>query len=992
LGSAFGGRIKEIFDPNVWMASVILIALSVIGLIISLRIRKGIAARPNAEFNLNGFKRSLAILKIIRKDKPLFLCLCAISYFWFLGAVFQMNILLYAKNMLSAGDSQTGMLLAIVALGIGIGSVLAGRLSGGQIEFGLVPLGAIGLTVFCSILGIQGLSCLSAAIVLLLLGISAGFYTVPLNAYFQTRSPQGERGEFLGAMNIVTALATLLGSLFIWLVGVKFAASPTQTFLTLGVLSVMATLYILKTLPIAFVRLVNWIVTHTFYRLKVEGAENVPSEGGALLVCNHVSYIDAVIALASLSRPVRFIMYRKIYNIPFIHQVSKVMKVIPVDYQDGPKAILRSLKEARAAIEQGDLVCIFPEGGLTRTGNMLAFSRGFEKIMQGAGAPIIPMYLDNIWGSIFSFQDGKYFWKLPRKTPYPLTVVFGKAMPAESRDYQVRIAVQELGAAACKLRGVYRKKLHLSFIDSVKNQPLKFCMADSTGLRFNYLKTLAAVLLFKSKLFPKKRCPMETNEMVGVLLPSSCMGSIVNGAVMFAGKVPVNLNFTLSAESFDSCQKQCRMKSIVTSRKFLQKVDIKECKEMIFLEDINEGIRALDRIKALALSLMPAFLIRLLGVDGDKQNIDDPATVIFSSGSTGDPKGIMLSHGNIFSNIEGFYQVFNIKPDDIVVGALPFFHSFGFTATLCFPVGAGIGVVYHHNPMDAAVIGRLTEKYKATIIMGTPTFLSAYLRRCSKEQFRTLRFAVAGAEKLKQQLAEAFKEKYGIMPLEGYGATELSPIVSIGYPDYVSRDKRIVQVGHKAGKVGHPLPGVAAKVVDPDTFEILPFDLEGLLLIKGPNVMKGYLNNPQKTDEVIKDGWYITGDIAMIDSDGFIKITDRLSRFSKIGGEMVPHIKIEEKIMEILGATEPVCAVTALGDEKKGERLVVLYATDIDVDGVLRSLAEKGMPNLWIPKKTNFYRVEKIPVLGTGKLDLKGIKVMAQELFTQGEIRRENEK
>ncbi|MBU1043587.1 MAG: MFS transporter [Candidatus Omnitrophica bacterium] len=980
LGSAFGGKIKQAFDPNIWMVSIILIALSMLGLWFSSQMAKGVAARPNAQFKLNGFKRSLEIIKIIHRNKPLFLSLCAISYFWFLGAVFQMNILLYAKQVLSTGDSNTGILLAMVALGIGIGSILAGRLSEGQIEFGLVPLGAIGLTIFCSILGISGLTYFQVSIILFLLGVSAGFYTVPLNAYFQTNCPKEERGEFLGAMNIITAFATLSGSLFIWLVGVKFAATPGQTFLTLGALSVMATIYILKTLPTAFVRLVNWIVTHTLYRLNIEGFENVPEQGGALLICNHVSYIDAMVALAALKRPVRFIMYRKIYNLPFLHQLCKIMRVIPIDYQDGPKAIVRSLQQARAAIEQGDLVCIFPEGGLTRTGNLLPFNRGFEKIMQGLSAPIIPMYLDNIWGSIFSFHDGKYFWKLPRKTPYPLTVVFGSAMPAESKDYQVRIAVQELGAFACKLRGIYRKKLHLSFIDIVKKQPFKFCMADSTGLKLTYLKTLAAVLLLKGKLFPEKRRPMETNEMIGVLLPASCMGSIVNGAVLFAGKVPVNLNFTLSAESFNSCIKQCRMQSIITSRKFLEKINIPETKQMICLEDIKQNSGFLDKLRAFFQSLMPGFLIRLFCVDGDKQNVDDPATVIFSSGSTGEPKGIILSHGNIFSNIEGFYQVFNVQPNDVVVGALPFFHSFGFTATLCFPVGAGIGVVYHSNPMDAGIIGSLTEKFKATIIMGTPTFLAAYVRKCSQQQFKTLRFAVVGAEKLKQQLAEAFKEKFGITPLEGYGATELSPIVSIGYPDYVSKDKRIVQIGNKSGTVGHPLPGIAAKVVDPDTGEILPYDQEGLLLIKGANVMKGYLNNPEKTDQVIKDGWYITGDIAMIDSDGFIQITDRLTRFSKIGGEMVPHIKIEESILEIIGTVDQVCAVTSVGDDKKGEKLVVLHCADINIDHVLRCLSEAGMPNLWIPKKNSFYRVEKIPLLGTGKLDLKGIKTIAQDL------------
>ncbi|MFH1777317.1 MAG: AMP-binding protein [Candidatus Omnitrophota bacterium] len=696
----------------------------------------------------------------------------------------------------------------------------------------------------------------------------------------------------------------------------------------------------------------------------------------------HVSYIDALIVSASLKRPVRFVMYRQIYNTPIIHQIAKVLKVIPIDYQDGPKGIVRSLQAARRAIQDGDLICIFPEGKLTRTGNLLPFNSGFEKIMQSLNAPIIPMYIDNIWGSVFSFYEGRYFWKLPKNTPYPITVVFGKQLPAHAKNYQVRVAVQELGALACRFRGTYRKKLHIAFIESVKKQPFKFCMADSTGLKFNYLKALTTVILLKDKLFPKKRRPLETNEMVGVLLPASCLGSIVNGAIMFAGKVPVNLNFTLSSEALDSCIKQCRMTTIITSDKFLQKLGIPKRAEMVCLEDIQQTISARDKIKTFLLSLLlPSSLLKLICVKGDRYNVDDTATVIFSSGSTGDPKGIMLSHGNIFSNIEGFYQVFNIKRNDIVMGALPFFHSFGFTATMCFLVGAGIGVIYHANPMDAAIIGGLVQQYKATLIMGTPTFLGAYLRKCTPAQFKSVHIVVAGAEKLKKPLADAFTEKYRIVPLEGYGATELSPIVSVGYPDYVSSDKSMVQIGYKTGKVGQPIPGVAAKVVDPDTFEILPYDKEGLLLIKGPNVMKGYLNNPQKTDEVIKDGWYITGDIAMIDEDGFIKITDRLSRFSKIGGEMVPHIKVEEKIMEVLGTTEPICAVTSIKDEKKGEKLIVLYVSDIDVDWLLQALSDKGLPNLWIPKRNSFYRVEKIPVLGTGKVDLKAVKRKAFELI-----------
>jgi len=982
LGSAFGGKIKEMFDPHVWKASIILITLSAVGLLASLGIKKGQAARPKAVFQINGFKRSFNILKTIKKDKPLFLALCGIAYFWFLGAVFQMNILLYAKQILHTTDTQVGMLLAIVSLGIGMGSLLAGRLSEGKIEFGLVPLGAIGLTGFCLILSIQGLTYSAVNIILFLLGTCAGFYTVPLNAFFQQKSPALERGEFLATSNIVTAFAILSGSLFVWLVGVKFYANPAQIFLILGAISILATLYIFKVLPIAFIRLVNWIFAHTFYRLKIEGLENVPQTGGALLVCNHVSYADAIIAAACLRRPVRFIIYRQIYNMPIIHQICKIVKAIPIDSQDGPKGIIKSLIEARHAIENGDLVCIFPEGALTRTGNMLPFNRGLEKIMRGINAPLIPMYLDCIWGSIFSFYGGRYFWKLPKTIPYPMTVVFGKQMPADTKTYQVRVAVQELGAKACKLRGIYRRKLHISFIESVKKHPFKFCMADSTGLKLNYLKVLATVILLKDKLFPKKRRPMETNEMVGVLLPASCMGSIVNGAVLFSGKVPVNLNFTLSEQALDSCIRQCRMNTIVTSRKFLEKIKIKELPQMVYLEDIKRKISGWGKMRAFLISLvLPSKVIKLFCVSGDKYNIDDTATVIFSSGSTGEPKGIELTHGNIFSNIEGFYQVFNIKPNGIIMGALPFFHSFGFTATLCFPVGAGIGVVYHSNPMDAAVIGKLVYKYKATMIMGTPTFLGAYLRKCSIEQFKSVQIVVAGAEKLKKELIEAFREKYGIIPLEGYGATELSPIVSVGYPDYVSEDKKVVQVGHKVGKVGHPIPGVAVKVVDPDSFEIFPYNTEGLLLVKGPNVMKGYLNNPQRTEEVIRDGWYITGDIATIDEDGFVNITDRLSRFSKIGGEMVPHIKVEEKIVEILGAADSICAVTSIKDDKKGERLVVLYVGDIDINWLWQALNNKDLPNLWIPKKDSFCKVEKIPVLGTGKLDLKNIKRIAQELI-----------
>ena len=982
LGTASGGILYKIFHSHIYYIGGLMSVLALIGFGVSflIHVQRGSVVLLNQKFLFGTWEA----LKGIHKDKGLFLTMLALAFFYFIGAVYQLNILIYGVHVLSVGEERVSFLLLAGSLGIAAGSVLAGFASEERIELGLVPLGAGGIMLMSFLLGVGG-NYYMALGKLFILGVCSGFYSVPLNAFFQRWSPTANRGQYLSVVNIVSSCCFMLAGGFLWFFGDKIGLGADKIFLIIAILSAMATIYIVMTLPIFLVRLVNWILAHTVYKLRVQNGNYVPEEGGALLIANHISYVDAVLILAALKRPVRFIMSRKMYDLPAINFFCRILNVIPIDRDEDPKAILKALSSAHQAIENGELVCIFPEGVLTRTGNMLPFNKGFEHIMKGLDVPIIPLYLDNIWGSIYSFSNGRYFWKIPRFTLCPVSIVFGKPLPSNSKTHQVRQVVQELGAEANILRGVGRKKLHLAFIDEVKRHPFKFCMADSMGAKFSYPKTFAAAVALSKILFPPHRRPKETNEMVGVLMPSSCIAAIANIAVSFAGKVPVNLNFTLSAEGFDSCTKQCSMRMIITSRAFLEKLGMSPKPEMVFLEDIKTKISPVKAgLYFLSALILPKEQLIALFVRGDKTNVDDVATVIFSSGSTGEPKGVMLTHTNIFSNIESLYQIFNIKSDDVVVTALPFFHSFGFTATMCFPLGTAVGVVYHTNPLDAVTIGKLAAKYKGTILMGTPTFLSAYVKKCTKEQFAFVRLAVVGAEKLKESLANAFKEKFGVLPFEGYGTTELSPIVTVGFPDYEKDGTIQRQVGHKFGKVGHPIPGVAVKVVDPDTFETKATNEEGLLLVKGANVMKGYLNNPAKTSEVIKEGWYITGDIATIDEDGFIKITDRLSRFSKIGGEMVPHIKVEENIMEALGATDPVVAVTSIANEKKGERLIVLHTVDLDVEAVCESLTRKGIPNLWIPKKDSFYRVDVIPVLGTGKTDLKRVKSLAQELVVIG--------
>jgi acyl-[acyl-carrier-protein]-phospholipid O-acyltransferase/long-chain-fatty-acid--[acyl-carrier-protein] ligase len=336
----------------------------------------------------------------------------------------------------------------------------------------------------------------------------------------------------------------------------------------------------------------------------------------------------------------------------------------------------------------------------------------------------------------------------------------------------------------------------------------------------------------------------------------------------------------------------------------------------------------------------------------------------------------MLSHHNILSNVESIAQVIQFTPRDRIMGVLPLFHSFGFTGTLWLPLLTGFGVVYHPNPTDAKTIGETIQKFQATLFISTSTFYAGYLRRCTKEEFASLRYVIAGAEKLREPIAKAYQEKYGITILEGYGCTELAPVVSVNTPDVI--DGKEKQVGHKPGTVGQPIPGVAVKVVDPDSSRALPSGEEGLLLIKGPNLMLGYLNQPQLTEQALRRGWYVTGDIAAVDEDGFIRIIDRITRFSKIGGEMVPHLKIEEAISEALGGAASV--VTAVPDERRGEKLMAYYTHNgMTKEELWNKLNQSDLPKLWIPKRENLHLIDALPLLGSGKVDLKKIKTLAME-------------
>jgi acyl-[acyl-carrier-protein]-phospholipid O-acyltransferase/long-chain-fatty-acid--[acyl-carrier-protein] ligase len=462
--------------------------------------------------------------------------------------------------------------------------------------------------------------------------------------------------------------------------------------------------------------------------------------------------------------------------------------------------------------------------------------------------------------------------------------------------------------------------------------------------------------------------------MVGVCLPPSAGGALVNLALTLNGSVPVNLNYTASADGIRSALERCDIRTTVTSRRFLEKLDsLPELPGTLFVEDLLAGITRSEKLRAWCVArwLPMRFWARPREFEAGRL-----ATVIFSSGSTGAPKGVMLSHHNILSNLEALRRVFRVDRRDNICAALPFFHSLGFTGTLWLPLLSGFSAVYHVNPLDGATIARLVRTHRSTLLLATPTFLTAYLRRARAEDFASLRLVMTGAEKLKVKLADSFEKKFGVRPLEGYGATELSPVIALSVPDVAIDGVR--QVGSREGSVGLPVPGVALRIVDPDSFAPLGEDETGLILVKGPNLMLGYLGNPEKTAEAIRDGWYVSGDIGRLDRSGFLHITDRLARFSKIAGEMIPHGAVEDALHTALGRTG-VLAVTSVPDEKRGEKLVVVHTAEAGDSAALHDLlTECELPNLWKPGKNCFVRVAALPLLGTGKLDLRGVREAAK--------------
>jgi len=707
------------------------------------------------------------------------------------------------------------------------------------------------------------------------------------------------------------------------------------------------------------------------------GKEHLPDDGGYLLLPNQLGYHDLLrLQVVLADKPLIFVTEGAGLHPQLKAHLEKegITTLMIVPETTDVSSYRSALKDAA---RNGSVIIYLPGQASTVNAPLTTIPGDRLDFLVKADIPVVPCYVLHTRDISISIDR--------RHPEAEIIMAFGPALEGE---YLTLAAYQEslfvLAEQCFSKHPMLARNLGYALLQGLKKHGTQNYVIDGKdNSKLGFDKILAAAIALS------KFIKAETQKSrVGIVLPPCTAGLIANVAVVLAGKTPVNLNFTAGRASVESAMKQSDMDRYLTADTFVRKMQgfpWPPTKQLILLERLMPTLKGKASLWFVLGKLLPASLLAtILGVS--KKGGNKEALLLFTSGSSGEPKGVMLTHRNLVANVAQFGSRLNRKSTDSILGCLPLFHSFGCTVTLWYPILCGLNVVYYPSPLEIKKLAELIEKHKVTVMIATPTFLRGYLRGVNREQLASIDLCVTGAEKLPHAVAEAFENRFGKVVLEGYGLTETSPVSNVNLPDIESSsDSQLTLPAGRAGSVGQLLPGLAVRITHVETGEALPLHQSGIIWFKGANVFTGYFNDPKRSAEVLdENGWFRTGDVGRVDLDGFLYIEGRLSRFSKIAGEMVPHETVEETIVRTLGfegeSTRRI-AIVGVPDIEKGEALIMLTSVPdgpdhLEIVQLRYRLIDKGVPPLWIPKK--MIRVTEIPVLASGKLDVKACEKIAK--------------
>ncbi|MBT7307533.1 MAG: MFS transporter [Gammaproteobacteria bacterium] len=941
--------------------------------------------QPSAEVETPSIAQSGSdsTLSLLRENPIIWYAVIGLALFWGISQVSIAAFPALAKAELAVTNTLVIQgVLASAGLGILVGAVMVARLSRGWIETGLIPLGAIGVTVSLALIPLAE-SVWGMALLFLWMGLFGSLLIVPLNALIQLHAPAAQLGQVLAGNNWIqnsVMFLFLLGTMTLALVARPDSGHATLLFQGMALVALSATVIALRSMPQSLIRLFVRLLFRRRYQIHLSGLEQIPAQGGVLLLGNHISWIDWAMLQIVSARPIRFVMEQTLYEKPLWRGFLDLVGVIPISSQRSREA----LRRVRTALEQGEVVSLFPEGAISHNGQLRPFQRGFEIALRGTGAMVVPFYIQGLWGSRFSRSVVRQGSAMLRGGRRSVHIGFGAPFADTVTTATVVRAVEELSVAGWQAAADQQPSLAERWVRQAKRRGRQRVLSDAlSGERFSGFRLLtAAAILCRRVRADKSRAP------IGVLLPTTAAGIMTNLAVLMAGRTLVNLNYSAAPAAIVQAVEQAGIETIYSSERFLQRLGAvgEEITarlpgvRLIPLEAIRQEITTVERLATLLMVvLLPTpLLIRKVVVPSPR---DQSAVILFSSGSEGRPKGVELSQRNLIGNISQIIAVLEprLQRDggDCILGSLPLFHAFGLTATTLLPLLEGIPLVVTPDPTDTVGVVRAIEQNRATLYIGTPTFIQwmSRNRRVQPAQLQSLRLVITGAERLKQEVRDAFEEKFGLPLYEGYGATETAPVSTVNVPDRIDSGGTLQQQGNQPGSVGRPLPGTRILVVDPDSLQPLATGEAGLVLVRGVQVMKGYLCKPEKGCPqpfvTLEDGtlWYRSGDKGAVDQQGFLTIVDRYSRFAKIGGEMVSLGAVETAVVALLSGEEPESEVVAvaLEERRKGEKIVLLYCGSREPEQIQQQLRREMEVPLWIPSAVR--AVEEIPLLGSGKRD-----------------------